>query len=321
MTAPALDVRAIRRRILAWYGKHKRDLPWRRTRDPYRVWISEIMLQQTRVTAATDYYLRFVKKFPSVHELARAPLDSVLAAWSGLGYYRRARMLHETAQKIVNELGGEFPRTVDALRELPGIGRYTAAAIASIAFGESAAVVDGNVERVLNRLSGRVLDEKQLWALAGALLDRKCPGDFNQAMMELGATVCVPKEPACLVCPLVVLCATRGALAAGPRAARNQREIWYSLVCRNGSVLMVQRPKDASLMAGMWELPELSPNGGKPKPEFVLKHAITVTDFVVKVVRHPLKPAMSGRWIKRESLADRPLTGLARKILRAAEII
>jgi len=320
-TGTPAEKRLLRQRLLLWYDQNKRDLPWRTAHDPYRIWISEIMLQQTRVGAAIDYYLKFLKKFPDIEALAAAPLDSVLAAWSGLGYYRRARMAHQAAKQLVSERGGAFPNTVDGLQELPGIGRYTAAAIASIAFGVPSAVVDGNVERVLSRVRGRTLENDDLWHLANDFLDPRRPADFNQAMMELGATVCVPRDPSCLVCPIVALCTARGPLEGNTREARLKREIWYSLGCRNGSVFLVQRPKDASLMAGMWELPGLLVNGKLHKPELTLKHSITVTDYVVNVVRQQSPAAIKGRWLKRTALQERPLTGLARKILRAAEII
>src|SRR5450631_4397072 len=198
------DLRALRRSLLDWYHAHHRDLPWRGgpqlpssgncgdARDPYPVWISEIMLQQTRVAAVLDHYARFLQRFPTVQALASAREQSVLAMWSGLGYYHRARRLHRAAKVIARERNGEFPRTAEAWRELPGIGRYTAAAIASIAFGEAVAVVDGNVERVLARLVGRPPAGEELWLTAERMLDRARPGDFNQAMMELGATVCTP---------------------------------------------------------------------------------------------------------------------------------
>src|SRR5579872_889128 len=185
-------------------------MPWRGARDPYRIWVSEIMLQQTRVAAVLEYYPRFLKKFPTVKKLADARESEVLAAWSGLGYYRRARMMRLAAQKIAGELQGKFPRTSAGLRDLPGIGRYTAAAIASIAFDEPVAVVDGNVERVLTRIHGRELLQAEMWELAGSWLEPARPGDFNQAMMELGAIVCTPRAPSCLTCPVVELCATRG---------------------------------------------------------------------------------------------------------------
>jgi A/G-specific adenine glycosylase len=191
-----------RRRLLAWFDRHKRDLPWRQDRDPYRVWLSEIMLQQTRVAAVTDHYQKFLRRFPTIEKLASGRESTILAAWSGLGYYRRARMLHAAAKKIVQEHGGKFPTSVEDLRALPGIGRYTAAAIASIAFEQPVAVVDGNVERVVQRVQGKNLAGEGLWRTAEELLDRRRPGDFNQAVMELGATVCLPREPPCLLCPV-----------------------------------------------------------------------------------------------------------------------
>ena len=190
---------ALRRKLLTWYDANRRDLPWRQTRDPYHIWLSEIMLQQTRVAAVIGYYQRFVQRFPTVESLASASEADVLAQWSGLGYYRRARMLLAAAHVIVAEYGGQLPRTASELRKLPGIGRYTAAAIASIAFGEPVAVVDGNVERVLSRVEGLTLgsstQQSAYWDRAQQWLSRKRPGDFNQAMMELGATVCLPGEP------------------------------------------------------------------------------------------------------------------------------
>src|SRR3954470_19142878 len=192
-TSHAQEFRA---KLLSWYDAHARDLPWRKDRDPYRVWVSEIMLQQTRVAAVIEHYHAFLRRFPTVEKLAAARDSSVLATWSGLGYYRRARMMHAAAKVIVRELGREFPATAEALRALPGIGRYTSAAIASIAFGEPVAVVDGNVERVLHRISGDRLPGEKVWIAAEEGLDRERPGDFNQAMMELGATVCTPRSPA-----------------------------------------------------------------------------------------------------------------------------
>ena len=315
------------RRLLAWYGDHARTLPWRESRDPYRVWLSEIMLQQTRVAAVIGHYEEFLRRFPTVEKLAAAREPSVLAAWSGLGYYRRARMLHAAAKVVVRELGGKFPATSEKWRALPGIGRYTAAAIASIALGEPVAVVDGNVERVLQRFSGRRLAGEELWQAAEDLLDRKQPGDFNQAMMELGATVCSPRAPACLVCPVVKLCATRGELVAGVKAARQKkREIHYALDCRNrngsgGEVFLVQRAKDASLMARMWELPEMANEHGASKPSFTLRHSITVTDYTVLVWRAAAPECVGGKWIPATRLGRVALTGLARKILRKAELL
>ncbi|MGA8762354.1 MAG: A/G-specific adenine glycosylase, partial [Candidatus Sulfotelmatobacter sp.] len=203
---PNSQQRRFRKSILAWYDAHARNLPWRANRDPYRVWFSEIMLQQTRVAAVIEHYQEFLRRFPTVEKLAAAREASVLAAWSGLGYYRRARLLHAAAKVIVRKHGGKFPATAEELKALPGIGRYTAAAIASIAFNQPVSVVDGNVERVLQRVSGKRLAGEELWETAERLLERKRSGDFNQAMMELGATVCTPRAPACLTCPVMDFC-------------------------------------------------------------------------------------------------------------------
>ncbi len=309
-----------RRLLLKWYDVHARDLPWRRDRDPYRVWVSEIMLQQTRVAAVIGHYHQFLRRFPSATKLAAARESSVLAAWSGLGYYRRARMMHKAAKVIVRELGGNFPGNAEGWRALPGVGRYTAAAIVSIAFGEAVAVVDGNVERVLRRFSGRVLSGEKLWKWAQDLLDRDRPGDFNQGMMELGATVCTPRSPSCLTCPVVELCATRGELAGLPKSSRqNKREIHCVLDCRDGAVFLVQRPQKASLMAGMWELPEVKVRTTLPAA-FSLRHSITVTDYTVHVRRCAVPPRTPGEWVALGKLPRLALTGLARKTLRRAAL-
>src|SRR5271167_2427492 len=227
-------------RLLEWFDRHKRDLPWRRDRDPYRVWLSEVMLQQTRVAAVRDHYQKFLRRFPTIEKLASARESSVLAVWSGLGYYRRARMLHAAAKKIVKQHGGMFPGSAAGLRTLPGIGRYTAAAIASIAFEVPVAAVDGNVERVLQRVKGKNLAGEELWSTAGEMLNRRRPGDFNQAMMELGATICLPRQPQCLLCPVSDLCATRGELHRPENRTRQiKREIHYTLACRDGAIFMV----------------------------------------------------------------------------------
>ena len=310
-----------RRRLLRWYDQNKRDLPWRKTRDPYQVWLSEIMLQQTRVAAVIDYYRRFVELFPTVAALAASSIEDVLAAWSGLGYYRRARALHECARKIVNESGGKFPQCSEALEALPGIGRYTAAAVASIAFNEAVAVVDGNVERVLQRIAGGSLTKDEVWEQANLVLSRRRPGDFNQAVMELGATVCLPRDPKCLVCPLNVFCRTRGELPSSASEVRRKREIHYALNVRKNAVLLVQRPKGSSLMPEMWELPESTSADTHKEPLLTLRHSITVTDYTVRVVRDANPLLTKGRWVQRTKLTVLPLTGLARKILRAAEII
>ena len=325
---PEFREASFRRQLLAWYDEHARELPWRQVpgaklrRDPYPVWVSEIMLQQTRVAAVIAHYHEFVRRFPTVQKLASARESSVLAAWSGLGYYRRARMMHAAAKVIARERGGKFPDTAAEWRELPGIGRYTAAALASIAFGESVAVVDGNVERVLQRVSGERLAGEDLWHAAEDLLDRGRPGDFNQAMMELGAIVCTPRAPTCLTCPVVELCGTRGELAGreGP-AKQEKRDIHYALDCRDGKVFLQQRARDASLMPGMWELPEITPPGNHAKPTFMLRHSITVTDYTVRAWRVPIAEHMGGMWVDLERANKIPLTGLARKILRNTRLL
>jgi A/G-specific adenine glycosylase len=308
--------------LLAWYDEHARALPWRENRDPYRVWLSEVMLQQTRVAAVLDHYRLFLKKFPSVHKLAAARETSVLAAWSGLGYYRRARLLHAAAKLVAREYGGQFPESSEALRRLPGIGRYTAAAIASIAYGEPAAVVDGNVERVLGRLAGKRIAGEAIWQAAEKFLDSTRPGDFNQAMMELGATVCLPQQPNCLLCPVSQFCATRGELKAmHPAPPKKKRAILFGLARRNGKVFLVQRDKEESLMPGMWELPEFPARRGAKPPLLSLRHSITVTDYEVRVVEMPSFDEVNGQWVAHSRLASLPLTGLARKILRRVEVM
>jgi len=316
-----------RRKLLAWYDEHARDLPWRADRDPYRVWVSEIMLQQTRVAAVIEHYHEFLRRFPTVEKLAGAREASVLAAWSGLGYYRRARMLHRAAKVVARELGGQYPENAEGWRALPGIGRYTAAAIASIAFGEQVAVVDGNVERVLQRVSGERLAGERVWAVADGLLDRARPGDFNQAMMELGATVCTPRAPGCLTCPVLELCAARGEMAGGVKTPpQKKREIHYALDLRSengrgGAVFLVQRPRDARLMAGMWELPGIRPPRDHAKPFLSVRHSITVTDYTVRIWRAAAPDNSHGEWVTLKRLPAIALTGLTRKILRTPGLL
>jgi A/G-specific adenine glycosylase len=310
-----------RNQLLDWYERNRRGLPWRENRDPYRIWLSEIMLQQTRVAAVTEHYSKFLLRFPTVEKLASARESSVLAAWSGLGYYRRARKLHVAAKEIVKKHAGRFPQSAEELRTLPGIGRYTAAAIASIAFDEPVAVVDGNVERVIERVVGERLPEKDVWQTAQELLSPHRPGDFNQAMMELGATVCLPREPMCLACPVREMCATRGELDRAAKKTRQKKQIHFALDYQEGAVFLVERPKRASLMPGMWELPEIPGHNGTAEPWLTLRHSITVTDYLVHVARCPAPEGIPGSWISQRRVAKLPLTGLARKILCAANVI
>jgi A/G-specific adenine glycosylase len=310
-----LPAAQIRRRLLRWYDRAKRDLPWRGQRDPYRVWVSEIMLQQTRVVVVIPYYERFISRFPTVRDLARAQESEVLARWSGLGYYRRARMLHQAAKQVLEEHGGRLPASATLLRQLAGIGRYTAAAIASICFSERAAVVDGNVERVLERLHGRRLSSAEHWEQAERLISPTRPGDFNQAMMELGATVCTPQSPSCSACPLRAICRQQGALAAAQKPARRKHCLVYVLDTTSDRVRLVQRRKTERLMPNMWELPA---GDGQGEVTFHLRHSITSTDYAVEV-RHGRAPA--GKYVALSQLAHLPLTGLTRKILRKAELL
>jgi len=314
------EVYALQTKLLGWYDQHHRDLPWRVDRDPYRVWVSEVMLQQTRVAAVLDHYARWMRKFPTVQTLAASREGSVLAAWSGLGYYHRARRIHQAARLIVHMRDGQFPQSAEQWQSLPGIGRYTAAAVASIVLGEAVAVVDGNVERVLTRMFGSTETKGAIWHRAEALLSPRRPGDFNQAMMELGATTCTPRAPRCLLCPLLPWCETRGDASRKPATARKRREIHYAFAQRGDSVLLVQRAPDASLMAGMWELPLLSDearNGAATLARF--RHSITDTNYAISVSKVSAKQlrgsGIGARWASRRQWKHLPLTGLARKIL------
>jgi A/G-specific adenine glycosylase len=315
-----MNVHRFQTNLLAWYDRHQRALPWRNTRAPYRIWISEIMLQQTRVAAVEGRYLEFLKIFPTIGSLAAARTNDVLAAWSGLGYYRRARSAHKTAKLLVAEHAGRFPRDRERLKELPGIGEYTSAAIASIAFALPHAVVDGNVRRVLDRISGERLRSRVHAARAQDLLAAGRPGDFNQAMMELGATVCTP-EPKCEACPVFRDCVTRGSLQPSKvKPPATKRKVHLALVVRRGRLFLLLRPNSSSLMPGMWELPEDGqPTGTTP---ITLRHSITNTNYLVSVRRRTVPPTTAkGKWVRVKALRTLPLTGLARKILRHAGLL
>ena len=307
--------------LLRWYDANKRDLPWRRTRDPFRIWVSEIMLQQTRVAAVLDHYRRSFQQFPIVAALAKAREQHVLTAWSGLGYYRRARMLHRAAKELAHDRRGRIPKTSAELQELPGIGRYTAAAIASIAFQEPIAVVDGNVERVLSRISGKQLGAGAYWEQAPALLDPERPGDFNQAMMELGATLCLPHAPLCESCPIARHCSAQGHLPTTKlRAPQNRAHRYLALVRRKNAILLKQRSRSESVMPGLWDLPERT----EPElpPILLLKHSIMNTYYEVRVYgTGPPAQIPGARWISLSRLGSIPLTGMSRKILRALNLL
>lgn len=316
------SILGFRTSLLAWYGAHQRPLPWRKTRDPYRIWVSEIMLQQTRVAAVLEHYKRFLKSFPTVRHLAAADESDVLAAWSGLGYYRRARMLHRAAKLVAEERAGRIPKTAAELRILPGIGRYTSNAIASIAFGEAVAVVDGNVERVLGRMLRRKISGEQLWRTAQLLLDPGFPGDFNQAIMELGATICVPAVPVCEYCPVRKHCAWRGAEREKLAPENRLRRSSSVLIARRGNAIRLrQRRADERLMPGMWELPEAR-NACSQKPLLSVKHSITTTDWRVSVFAgEKPRAGTEGQWVPVADISRLPLTGLTRKILRKLSVL
>jgi A/G-specific adenine glycosylase len=354
------DVPEFRRKLMRWYRQAARKLPWRGVDDPYGTWLSEIMLQQTRVATVIDRYQEFLIKFPTITDLAAADEDDVLALWSGLGYYRRARMLHRGAQFVEREMQGKLPRTAVELRTLPGVGDYTAAAIASIAFGESIAVLDGNVERVLLRLMGEAEEKSararaRLVMIAGMLTPparrgrgahSNPAGDHNQAMMELGAMICLPRSPLCLQCPVMAMCRTRGEHMTTARTKMQSRTVAHLLALRKRGVetevLLERRPDEASLMAGMLELPALpldAIEGREPALRF--RHAITNTNYYVQIFTESVAseggmgeaaaedslveqiPAAKSalEWVTASRLAQLPLTGLTRKALQRLQVM
>jgi len=327
-------------KLLHWYRQHKRDLPWRRTSDPYAIWVSEIMLQQTTVEAVIPYYERFLKRFPTVKALAEGPEEDVLKLWSGLGYYSRARNLHKAAGMLT----GDFPDTVEALMVLPGIGRYTAGAIASIAFGKRAPIVDGNVIRVLSRLFLISEDPKSsagqkiFWKKAEEVLPHKHLGDFNQALMELGATVCSPENPACLICPVSEDCRARHEGRPEdyptPKKKTEYRDVLMSaaVVEERGRILFLKRPA-TGLLKGMWELPMVEGDVAtlvkrwdvsvlKPLPTVrhsVLNRRLKITPFLCSLPKRPWKSDAGEperRWLTISETAELATSSMNRKILK-----
>ena len=332
--------------LLDWYRESHRDLPWRETSDPYRIWVSEIMLQQTRVETVIPYYRRFLRRFPSVGALASATREQVLATWAGLGYYRRARMLHDAAKCVVNEHGGRWPRDYATMLRLPGIGEYTAAAVASIAFDAPRAALDGNAWRVLARIADEreliaaAASKRRLRALANSLMDQAPPGQrgaLTQALMELGATICIPRAPRCMACPWNAACA---GLAAGtapelpvkaPRRQSRSVELSIAVARLGDRVLLRKRPSDAAIMPGFWELPTVegpvSALHGEgtlaiagPKMLGVFAHAITTTDYTCRAYEASAEEELGAgyRWVPLEELNALPLSTISRKALRFA---
>jgi len=343
-----MDGNATRRALLSWYDRHRRELPWRRTKDPYPVWVSEVMLQQTTVKTAMPYYEAFLERFPTLQALAEEPEEEVLAAWSGLGYYHRARNLHRGAQHVAERHGGRFPRTLEAALAVPGVGLYTASAILSIAHGLPLPVVDGNVRRVLARLlalrGSEYRKDGPYYNRAEELLDRERPGDWNQALMELGATVCTPRDPGCDACPLRSRCRARalGIVDELPegraRRAPVNVQVAAALVERDGKVLLVRRP-EGRLLGGMWEVPQTSlESRGLPDLARELeerhglrvvpgslavraRHAITFRRITLEGYRARLRaplPTDPGRflWARPEEVAALPVASSTRKLLK-----
>lgn len=342
----------LRASLLGWYRRVRRDLPWRRDADDYRVWVSEVMLQQTTVRAVAPYFERFLARFPTVHALAVAGEEDVLAAWSGLGYYHRARNLHRGARHVVERHGGRFPRSVEAALAVPGVGPYTAGAVLSIAYGEPVAALDGNVRRVTARLFAVTEEGPRGDAAcrthARELLETRAPGDWNQAVMELGATVCTPRRPRCGGCPVAGHCRAhaRGEEASFPRArtrrAPVQVTVAAAIVERHGRVLLVRRA-EGRLMGRLWEIPQTSlEGGGAAGLEAELRerhglhveagallaraaHAITFRRIRLEAYRARLRgrpPADSDRfrWVAREEVSGLAVSSLTHKVLRATAV-
>ncbi|MFP2904527.1 A/G-specific adenine glycosylase [Pyxidicoccus sp. 3LFB2] len=307
VSAPPEHLAAVRAPLLGWYDRNKRDLPWRRTRDPYAIWLSEVMLQQTQVSTVIPYWERLLARFPTALALAAAPLDDVLSGWKGLGYYSRARNLHRAAQEVVSRFGGQLPSTAAELLTLPGFGRYTAGAVASIAFGEQAPLVDGNVARVLSRLfeveglPGDREREATLWALASALVQGERPGDFNQALMEHGATTCRPESPLCLLCPVRGACLAfrKGRVDELPpakvRAAPKKLTLALAVWPHAGTLLFARRA-DSGLFGGLWELPAVEVDEALPEAEAATRLATALgTEVTLEAALGTVKRQLTHR--------------------------
>jgi A/G-specific adenine glycosylase len=348
---PAESIAAFQESLLGWYARHRRDLPWRHTRTPYRVWVSEIMLQQTRVRTVLPYYERFLKRFPHVASLARASESEVLELWAGLGYYSRARNLHRAAVRIVSEHRGRFPGTMEELRSLPGIGRYTAGAILSIAFNKPVPIVDGNVRRLICRLLGTTgrRDEEPFWHQATVWIPAGRASDFNQAVMELGALICLPSRPLCTECPVRSLCKTGKRGKAGripsPQPKRESQLVLLTLLLLEcGERLLLSKTHGASFVPGEWGLPATAVGtAGAARPAAgrlaraalarpvslteagVLSHAITYRSIRAHVFHAALDgnarlpvPRAGYRWVGRAEAARLLTSSLYRKALDLA---
>lgn len=349
------DIGRLRAALLAWYDANRRDLPWRRAVDPYAIWASEVMLQQTQVSRVTEYWQRFLERFPTVRALAEASEDDVLAEWAGLGYYRRAMMFRRAARVVVDEFGGSLPTTARDLRRLPGMGAYTSAAVASIGFGEAVAAVDANAARVLARVLGlkgdasRAENRRVIESLARRLVDTARPGDLNQAVMELGALVCGPSDPTCDACPAARFCVAGKSPnpSSYPGSARAQRTVSLheavALVRRGDAVLLVRQEHERGWWGGLWTLPrsplvpESDPvealsrvlrerfgvechfTGAHVERKYtVTRHRVTAKVFPGVWEAGDPRRASWGRWVVGEELADVGVPAPHRAIVEAA---
>jgi A/G-specific adenine glycosylase len=343
---PAKKLVAIRRKLLDWYDVNQRDLPWRRSRDPYAIWVAETMLQQTQVATVNRYYERFIEAFPTVVALARAPLGKVMALWSGLGYYRRAQNLKAAARLLVRRHAALLPADYDRLLALPGVGAYTAGALMSIAFHKPYPAIDGNARRVLGRLFA-LKSEKNLYAAAAKLVSRARPGLFNQGLMELGATLCTPSSPRCNECPVALDCAARrsdfAAMKFAPKARRTLKQVTWPLAivrCR-GKILLRRRSADG-LLAGLWELPGGELGGRRSIPACLenhlrelngnvklrhrlgeIRHSITSRNIRAPVFLYEVGPqivvslpAPGWRWVSPAGLHRYPVSSMTLKAIK-----
>ncbi|MCB0308632.1 MAG: A/G-specific adenine glycosylase [Bdellovibrionales bacterium] len=333
----------VQSKILSWYKKHRRDLPWRKSSDPYAIWLSEVMLQQTQVATAIPYYEKFLKTLPTIKDLSNAELETVLALWQGLGYYRRAKYLHSAAKEVAEKYEGKLPGSSAKLRALKGFGPYTAASVASIAFGEPVACVDGNVNRVISRI---FMVNSNIETLAQELLDAKDPSSFNQAMMELGALVCKPKNPLCDECPVQNHCKAYGENRIGdyPKILKKKkptRIYTYTMIPQYKQTFFLEKRTSKSTYEGFWQFPTLeyktNPTGAALKKAFSSQYGLNIllNDFSKTRFKHQLThqtihvnagikqlqnnlsiESTHGRWLSRKEMHNKPLSALQKKIIQ-----
>lgn len=335
-----MNYKKFQKHLLKWYGNSARKLPWRETKDPYKIWVSEIMLQQTQVDTVIDYYKRWIKTFPTVEQLAGAPESTALKHWAGLGYYRRARMLHAGAKRVTEAYQGKVPSEVPELLKIPGIGRYTAGAISSIAFEKRAPIVDGNVMRILTRLLaikddiGASATQKKLWQIAEDILPDKNIGDFNQAMMELGATVCFPTSPKCGICPVSAECAALAMNKQTDFPVRKERTKLesirnYALVLRQKGKVLIQKQANHERWGGLWMFPFWEKKkdmqtltGNETTKKFMsIQHGYTKYKITLDVYENEIKEQVSvkeneTKWVTPKQLNKYALPAPHKRIMK-----